>query len=87
MRDTKSKNFALSEVSEVSEEFSLDVVSSDFEKDDDKPLSIGSLSMSFLGITIALLTIVLPSISVLLGRPFIEGNEIIFNHSFKKDGS
>jgi hypothetical protein len=32
------------------------------------------------------LTIFLPSISILIGRPLSLGNEIIHNHDFKKDG-
>ncbi len=34
----------------------------------------------------AFLTIFLPSISILIGRPLSQGNEIIHNHDFKKDG-
>ena len=55
--------------------------------DDDDPLSIKSLSISFLGIIIASLTILLPSISILLGRPLSQGNEISTFHLIKKDGS
>jgi hypothetical protein len=32
------------------------------------------------------LTIFLPSISILICRPLSQGNEIIHNHDFKKDG-
>ena len=84
MRYTKSKHFVKGK---LSEQFSLNHVSGDFERDDDEPLSVRSLSITFLGIIIVLLTILLPSISVLLGRPLSQGNEIIFNHSNKKDGS
>ena len=84
MRNTKSKNFVKSE---YREEPLLNTVSSDFERDDDDPLSIRSLSISFLGIIIASLTILLPSISVLLGRPLSQGNEISTFHIIKKDGS
>ena len=70
-----------------SEESSLGSVQSDFEIDDDDPLSIRSLSITSLGIIFALLTFLLPSISILIGRPFSQGNEIIFNHNFEKDGS
>ena len=83
MRYTQSKNFLKRR---FSEEVSLNDVSDDFEGDDD-PLSIRRLSITFLGIIIASLTIVLPSISVLLGRPLSQDNEIVFNHSIKKDGS
>ena len=68
------------------EESSLDSFQSDFERDDDDPLSIRSLSITSLGIIFAFLTFLLPSISILIGRPFSQGNEVIFNHDFKKDG-
>ena len=80
----KSKDFVKSK---LSEEPSLNSVSSDFERDDDDPLSIKSLSITFLGIIIASLTILLPTFSVLLGRPLSQGNEKILNHTIKKDGS
>jgi len=73
--------------SKSSEESSLGSARSDFERDDDDdPLSIRSLSITSLGIIFAILTIVLPSISVLIGRPLSQGNEIIHNQDFKKDG-
>ena len=68
------------------EESSLGSARNDFEKDDDDPLSIRSLSMTSLGIIFAFLTIFLPSISILIGRPLSQGNEIIHNQDFKKDG-
>jgi len=61
--------------------------SSELVRDDDDPLSIRSLSISLLGIIIASLTILLPSISILLGRPLSQGNEITSFHLIKKDGS
>jgi hypothetical protein len=45
-----------------------------------------SLSVTSLGIIFAFLTILLPSISILIGRPLSQGNEIIHNQDFKKDG-
>ena len=84
MNYTKSKHFIKSN---SSEESSLGSRQSDFERDDDDPLSIRSLSITFLGIIFAILTFLLPSISILIGRPFIQGNEVIFNHDLKKDGS
>ena len=84
MSYTKSKHFIKSK---LGEESSLGFTQSDFEKDDDDPLSIKSLSITSLGIIFAFLTFLLPSISILIGRPFSLGNEIIFNHNFKKDGS
>ena len=83
MSYTKSKQFIQSKSSdESSHDSSLGV----FERDDDDPLSIRSLSITSLGIIFAILTIFLPSISILIGRPLSQGNEIIHNHDFKKDG-
>ena len=85
MSYTKPKHFVKSK---SSEECSLDPIKSDFERDDDDdPLSIRSLSITSLGIIFAFLTFLLPSISILIGRPFTQGNEVIFNHDLKKDGS
>ena len=84
MTYTKSKQFI---ESKSSEESSFGSARSDFERDDDDPLSIRGLSITFLGIIFAFLTFVLPSISILIGRPFSQGNEVIFNHDFQKDGS
>ncbi len=83
MSYTKSKQFIQSKSSEESSHGSP---RSDFERDDDDPLSIRSLSITSLGIIFAFLTIFLPLISVLIGRPSSQGNEIIHNHDFKKDG-
>ena len=84
MSYTKSEHFRKSQ---LSEESSLISAKSDFERDDDDPLSIRSLSITSLGIIFAFLTFLLPSISVLIGRPLSQGNEVIFNKDFKKDGS
>ena len=84
MSYTKPKHFVKNK---SSEECSLDPIQSDFERDDDDPLSIRSLSITSLGIIFAFMAFLLPSVSVLIGRPFTEGNEVIFNHDFKKDGS
>ena len=84
MTYTKSKNLIKSRLSEDS---SFSSTKSDFEKDDDDPLSMRSLSITFLGIIFAFLTFLLPSISILIGRPLSQGNEVIFNHDFNKDGS
>ena len=83
MSYTKSKQFIQSK---SSEESSLGSAQIDFERDDDDPLSIRSLSITSLGIMFAFLTFLLPSISILIGRPLSQGNEIIKNHDFKKDG-
>ena len=84
MKYTNSKQFV---ESKLSENASLITISSELERDDDDPLSIRRLSMSFFGIIIATLTILLPSISILLGRPLSQGNEITSFHLIKKDGS
>ena len=85
MRYTNSKQFVKSKLSEKS---SLITISSELKSnDDDDPLSVRSLSISFLGIIIASLTILLPSISILLGRPLSQENEITSFHLIKKDGS
>ena len=83
MSYTKSKQFIQSK---SREESSYASAISDFERDDDDPLSIRSLSITSLGIIFAILTIFLPSMSILIGRPLSQGNEIIHNHDFKKDG-
>ena len=83
MSYTKSKQFIQSE---SSEESYFGSAPSDFERDDDDPLSIRSLSITSLGIIFAIFTIFLPSISILIGRPLSQGKEIIHNHNFKKDG-
>ena len=83
MSYTKSKHFIKSK---LSEESSLNYSQSDFERDDDDPLSIRSLSITSLGIIFAFLTIFLPSMSILIGRPLSQGNQIIRIHDFKKDG-
>ena len=83
MSYTKSKQFIQSK---SSEETSHGSARSDFERDDDDPLSIKSLSITSLGVIFAILKIFLPSISILIGRPLSQGNEIIHNHDFKKDG-
>ena len=84
MSYTKSKHFIKSK---SSEESSLGSIQSDFERDDDDPLSIRTLSITSLGIILAFLTFLIPSISILIGRPFFQENEVIFNYDIKKDGS
>ena len=85
MRYTNSKQFV---ESKLSENASFITISSELERDDDDdPLIMRSLSITFLGIMIASLTILLPSISVLLDRPISHENEIISIHLIKKDGS
>ena len=83
MSYTKSKQFIQSKSSQESSHVSA---RSDFEREDDDPLSIRSLSITSLGIIFAFLTIFLPSISILIGRPLSQENEIIHYHDFKKDG-
>ena len=83
MSNTESK---YTTKSQLSDESSFGSPLSDFERDDDDPLSIRSLSITSLGVIFAILTIFLPSMSILIGRPLSQGNEIIHNHDFKKDG-
>ena len=83
MSNTKSKHTTKSQ---LSDESSFGSPLSDFERDDDDPLSIRKLSITSLGIIFAFLTFLLPSISIFIGRPLSQGNEVISNHDFKKDG-
>ena len=85
MKYTNSKQFVEGKLSEDS---SLVTISSELVRDDDDdPLSMRSLSVSFIGIIIASMTILLPSISILLGRPLSQENEITSFQLIKKDGS
>ncbi len=84
MKYTNSEQFVKSKLSEKS---SLITISSELERDNDEPFNMKSLSISLLGIIIASLTILLPSISILLGRPLSQGNEINSFNLIKKDGS
>ncbi len=85
MKYTNSKQFVEGKLREDS---SLVTISSELVRDDDDdPLSMRSLSISFIGIIIALMTILLPTISILLGRPPSQGNEINSFQLIKKDGS
>ena len=81
---TKSKNLVQSK---LRDEHSLGTLSGDFEReDDDDPLSIRSLSLSFIGMIIALFTILIPVFSVLIENSMSQANEIILKKSIKKDG-
>ena len=81
---TKSKNFVQSK---SRDEHSLIALSGDFERDDDDdPSSIKSLSISFIGIIIALLTILIPLVSVLIENSTSQADEIILKKTIKKDG-
>ncbi len=84
MKYTNSKQFVEGNLSENSD---FITISNELGRDDDDPLSMRNLSISFLGIIIASMTILLPSISILLGRPLSQGNEISSFHLNKKDGS
>ena len=83
LKYTNSKQFVEGNLSEKSH---FITIFSELMRDDDT-LSMRSLSISLLGIVIASLTILLPSISILLGRPLSQGNEITSFHLIKKDGS
>ena len=82
--DNNPKQFVKSKSSEDS---SLITDTNELEKGDDDPLSIRNSSITFIGILLAVMTIFLPSISVLIGRPLSQGNEIIKNYLIKQDGS
>ena len=85
MKYTNSKQFV---EGKLSENTSLINISSELVRDDDDdPLSMRSISISLLGIVIASMTILLPSISIFLGRPLSQGNEITSFHLINKDGS
>ena len=47
-------------------------------------LKYKGLSITFLGIIFAFGTFLLPSISILIGRPFSQGNEVLLITIFKK---
>ena len=83
MKYTNSKQFVEVKLSENSSFISI---SSELERDDDDPLKMRRLSASVMGLIIAFLTVLLPSISVLLGRPLSQGKEINSFHLIKKDG-
>ena len=82
--DNNPKQFVKSKSSEDS---SLITDTNELEKGDDDPLSIRNSSITFIGILLAVMTIFLPSISVLIGRPLSQRNEIIKNYLIKQDGS
>ncbi len=58
----------------------------DSGKDDDDPLSIRGKSISFLGLILALMTIVLPTTSVLIERPLLQDFGETSNQRLEKDG-
>ncbi len=84
MRYSNSKQFFKSKLSENPSQI---YVSSELERDDDDPLRMRSLSIAFLGIFIASMTFLVPSISVFFGRPSSQGNDKTSFHLIKKDGS
>ena len=84
MRNVKSKHFVKSKLIENN---SINSVASDLDRDDEDPLSLKRLPTKLLGIFIALLTILLPSLSIYFTRPSSQENEITINHLIKKDGS
>ena len=55
-------------------------------QEDDDPLSIKGKSISILGLLLAALTIILPTISVFLERPLLQDYGVISNQRLKKDG-
>jgi len=58
----------------------------ELDKEDDDPLSIKGKSISILGLLLAAMTIILPTISVFLERPLLQDYGVISNQRLKKDG-
>ena len=58
----------------------------EFGKDDDDPLSIKDASATVIGIILAVMTLLLPAISVFLERPFLQRNKVNHNELVNKDG-
>ena len=84
MRSTNSKQFVQGNLSGQS---LLIPFSSELETSENDSLSIKSFSITFLGIFLASITILVPSIIVFLGRRLSQDNEITFSYLIKKDGS
>ena len=55
-------------------------------REDEDPLSFAEASITIIGIILAILTISLPSISVLLERPLPQNKGAEINQFLKKDG-
>ena len=55
-------------------------------REDEDPLSFMDASITIIGIILAILTISLPSISVLLERPLPDNKGVKINQFYKKDG-
>ena len=57
----------------------------EFGKDDDDPLSIKDASSTVIGFILAILTLILPAISVMIERPFLYRTGI-YHEEVNKDG-
>ena len=57
----------------------------EFGKDDDDPLSIKDVSSTVIGLILAVMSLLLPAISVFFERPFLQRTSFI-NEMVKKDG-
>jgi len=57
----------------------------EFGKEDDDPLSIKDASSTAIGFILAIMTLLLPAISVLLERPFLHRTGF-YNEKVKNDG-
>ena len=57
----------------------------EFGKDDDDPLSIKDASSTIIGFILAIMTLILPAVSVMLERPFLYRTGI-YNEKVNKDG-
>ena len=79
--DINPKQFANS----ISKESPLISNRDEFGKEDDDPLSIKDASSTVIGITLAVMTLFLPAISVFFERPFLHRN-VLYNEMVNKDG-
>ena len=81
--DLNPKKFVRSNSTEDSLFFSS---KEELSRDDDDPLSIKGKSISILGLILAAMTIILPTISVFLERPLLQDYGVIYNQRLQKDG-
>lgn len=56
---------------------SLNINNEEIKKEDDEPLSIWDTSITIFGILLAIITVLLPTVCVLLERPFTQESGVI----------
>ena len=83
MIDTSSKHSAKRE---ADQDFFPFTTRDETGREDEDPLSFLDMSITIIGIILAILTISLPAISVLLERPLPQNKGDEINQFFKKDG-